>query len=338
MPSTNTRNIHTSRLSGLARYYPFGMMQEGRQFVGGIGYRYGFGSQETDNEVSGRGNSYTAEFWQYDSRLGRRWNVDPVLREYMSPFHVNYLSPISISDPNGADGIFKHKRYKVEAGEDGNVTYKIGRKEKGLEKMSERFRTAFTNEVDPIYKAMAKSTLGRDDIRSINNPDKRFRITSDNEYVPGANSDFMPLKFRKGYYYKVSIQVHLGNYDHLKTNNPELVTSREEWIGATMTVEIDHSLDYAYDIYKSLITNKKLSNHERRNNNDNIHTPGHKAFVAYYTKALNRAAMNKLVFRLENNISINNEVFNPIDRYNTDRSGNLLENRIPYSDFLNLFK
>ena len=33
---------------------------------------------EMDNEVNNiTGSSYTAEFWQYDSRLGRRWNVDP---------------------------------------------------------------------------------------------------------------------------------------------------------------------------------------------------------------------------------------------------------------------
>ena len=32
-------------------------------------YRYGFQGQEKDNEVYGStGTSYTAEFWQYDSR------------------------------------------------------------------------------------------------------------------------------------------------------------------------------------------------------------------------------------------------------------------------------
>jgi len=40
-------------------------------------YSYGFQAQEWDDEVSGSGKSYTAEFWQYDSRLGRRWNLDP---------------------------------------------------------------------------------------------------------------------------------------------------------------------------------------------------------------------------------------------------------------------
>jgi RHS repeat-associated protein len=104
MPSTNTRNIHTSRLSGLARYYPFGMQMQGREFASGKGYRYGFGSQESDNEVSGRGNSYTAEFWQYDCRLGRRWNVDPRSneREWLSPYNYVQNKPLNRVDPSGA--------------------------------------------------------------------------------------------------------------------------------------------------------------------------------------------------------------------------------------------
>ena len=40
-------------------------------------YRYGFNGQEKDDEVSGSGNINTAMFWEYDTRLGRRWNLDP---------------------------------------------------------------------------------------------------------------------------------------------------------------------------------------------------------------------------------------------------------------------
>lgn len=35
-------------------------------------YRYGFNGQERDDEIKGAGNSYTAEYWEYDSRTGRR--------------------------------------------------------------------------------------------------------------------------------------------------------------------------------------------------------------------------------------------------------------------------
>lgn len=39
-------------------------------------YRYGFNAQERDDEINGAGNSYTAMFWQFDSRLARIWNFD----------------------------------------------------------------------------------------------------------------------------------------------------------------------------------------------------------------------------------------------------------------------
>ena len=69
-------------------------------------YRFGFNGQERDDEVSGEGNSYTAEFWQYDSRLGRRFNVDPVVKVHESPYACFANNPIWIIDPNGADSFF----------------------------------------------------------------------------------------------------------------------------------------------------------------------------------------------------------------------------------------
>jgi RHS repeat-associated protein len=63
--------------------------------------RYGFNGQEMDNEISGSGNSYTAEFWQYDPRLGRRWNLDPKPQVGLSRYSVMNDSPIWLTDPNG---------------------------------------------------------------------------------------------------------------------------------------------------------------------------------------------------------------------------------------------
>lgn len=66
-------------------------------------YRYGFQGQEGDDEVAGQGNSLTAQFWQYDSRLGRRWNVDPVVKSHESPYAAFANNPILLIDPSGAD-------------------------------------------------------------------------------------------------------------------------------------------------------------------------------------------------------------------------------------------
>jgi RHS repeat-associated protein len=69
-------------------------------------YMFGFNGQEKDNEVYGEGNSYTAEFWQYDPRLGRRWNVDPYSGKYswQSPYAAFNNNPIFYKDPSGLEG------------------------------------------------------------------------------------------------------------------------------------------------------------------------------------------------------------------------------------------
>jgi RHS repeat-associated protein len=98
MPCTNTRNSSVSRHSGLSCYYPFGMMQEGRQFVGGMGYRWGFNGQDKDNEIKGGGNSYAFEYRIHDSRLGRFLSVDPLESEY--PWN----SPYAFAENRAIDG------------------------------------------------------------------------------------------------------------------------------------------------------------------------------------------------------------------------------------------
>src|SRR5690554_3291099 len=83
---------------------------EDTMFVSGyeveMTYRYGFGGQEKDNEIYGTGNSYTAEFWQYDPRLGRRWNIDPMSFKYpwQSPYVAFNNNPIFYNDPLGLEG------------------------------------------------------------------------------------------------------------------------------------------------------------------------------------------------------------------------------------------
>jgi len=68
----------------------------------GSGYRYGFNGQMKDDEVYGvEGTSYTAEYWQYDSRLGRRWNVDPVYKSFVSNYSCLSNNPIVKKDPLG---------------------------------------------------------------------------------------------------------------------------------------------------------------------------------------------------------------------------------------------
>jgi len=55
----------------------------GRKFVSGEEYRFGFNGQEEDPDIA---EGYTtALYWEYDSRIARRWNVDPRPRADASP-------------------------------------------------------------------------------------------------------------------------------------------------------------------------------------------------------------------------------------------------------------
>ena len=81
-------------------YYPFHSSL--RSYEAGAGYRYGgSGGQEKDNEIYGEGNSYTAEYWQYDARVVTRWNMDPKGTQGGSPYSVFANNPIAFTDIKG---------------------------------------------------------------------------------------------------------------------------------------------------------------------------------------------------------------------------------------------
>lgn len=85
-------------------YYPFGMLMPGRHYTTGttaLAYRYGMNGQERADEIYGAGNSYSAEFWQYDARIGRRWNQDPRPNASISNSATFANNPIWFSDPLG---------------------------------------------------------------------------------------------------------------------------------------------------------------------------------------------------------------------------------------------
>jgi|GEM_PF-4089046 hypothetical protein len=87
-------------------YCPFGMPEIGRSFLlsGDSAYRYGNDGQEKDNSIYGNGNAYTAEYWEYDPRLGKRWNPDPVVKPWESPYATFSDNPIYYADPTGLSG------------------------------------------------------------------------------------------------------------------------------------------------------------------------------------------------------------------------------------------
>jgi hypothetical protein len=61
-------------------YYPFVSSIKSRGYSAGSGFRFGFNTQEKDKEIYKNIETYTATFWEYDGRLGRRWNVDAIVK------------------------------------------------------------------------------------------------------------------------------------------------------------------------------------------------------------------------------------------------------------------
>jgi hypothetical protein len=76
------------------------MLEPGRSY-NSSSYRYSINGQEKETELNE--NITTAEFWEYDSRIVRRWNVDPVYKEFMSNYAAFGDNPIMFVDPDGAD-------------------------------------------------------------------------------------------------------------------------------------------------------------------------------------------------------------------------------------------
>jgi len=92
------KESYTTNVSSLLDYDSFGMLLVGRSWSPGSEYRYGFNGQERTDEISGSGNHTTAMFWEYDTRLGRRWNQDPKPNPSISNYAAFANNPIFYTD------------------------------------------------------------------------------------------------------------------------------------------------------------------------------------------------------------------------------------------------
>ena len=87
------------------------MQMPGRKYQAGSGsYRYSINGQEKESELNE--NITTALYWEYDSRIGRRWNVDPITKDWESPYACFGNNPINLVDPFGLDADEPKPKYK----------------------------------------------------------------------------------------------------------------------------------------------------------------------------------------------------------------------------------
>jgi len=122
-------------------YCPFGSPMQTRTWTSWV-YRFGFNGQEKDDEVDGAGNINSAKFWEYNTRLVTRWNLDPIPVTGISQYSCFNNSPVWLNDPFGdkfklggdkqkanddVNSIVKSKNEKfIKSDESGNVSLDFG--------------------------------------------------------------------------------------------------------------------------------------------------------------------------------------------------------------------
>ncbi|MCG9880147.1 MAG: hypothetical protein MH472_06060 [Bacteroidia bacterium] len=175
-------------------YSPFGAPLAGRVFSANE-YRFGFNGQEKDDEVAGVGNIMTAEFWEYDCRLGRRWNLDPVPDLSMSGYLCFANNPIFYKDVLGNTWKDPEKDGKVAS----EMKANFRKMEKKFAKNEQKFLKKFQNTevkgnatlADLYLKAHGEAYKGKiqmqNAISEIDELEKSSKIFTFNEIQPGTN-------------------------------------------------------------------------------------------------------------------------------------------------------
>ncbi|HQH17914.1 MAG TPA: M91 family zinc metallopeptidase [Bacteroidales bacterium] len=166
-----TIDYYTSDITSAQDYYAFGMLMPGRNFSSD-NYKFGFNGQEKDDEISGSGNIYTAEYWEYDSRLGRRWNCDPKPNASISDYACFANNPIWFNDPLG-------DTVKVQ----GDVN--IGPP------------TEFVYNTKNALNDISKKSFGKASLDELQNSPNLFTIKETDASHP--NSSFVPSNVLKAY-------------------------------------------------------------------------------------------------------------------------------------------
>jgi len=103
MPTAHIRSPQRSLPQAGTVYHSFGMLMQGRNYSGGVGYRWGFACKEKDNDIALDYLNFGARL--YNARIGKWLSVDPLWYRYpsFSPFGYAVNSPIIFSDPDGRD-------------------------------------------------------------------------------------------------------------------------------------------------------------------------------------------------------------------------------------------
>jgi TolA-binding protein len=213
------------RLRGLYStidYYPFGMEMPGR-IKGDTSYRFGFNGQMQDNEFAGKDGAHTtAMYWEYDSRIGRRWNLDPKPQISISDYACFANNPILYSDVLGDK-------------------FKNPRQEKRAEKQTVKMRNTandINTEIDAIKN---KTRLTNTDNKNLS--DLQSRLDDVNTGI----DELQKMKTDNNTYdWKRSIQFAFNDGGWTDPSKNGIIKIRTGWATESGAHELSHAYDYAY--------------------------------------------------------------------------------------------
>lgn len=202
-------------------------------------YRLGFNTQEKVNEIADIGNHNTAEFWEYDTRLGRRWNLDPVDQISISNYAVFANNPILLSDILGDEvkgdekGMKAFNEYKKHIStnitelenELNGITNKTSKRYKKKESELNKWK-----EVEREYKELEESTnqmywiIGESElVNTDKNNGGLIKFNKDNGYVEIHLWSSVNWKESLPHELKHAFQFHKGDiYFLFSTGSPQL--------------------------------------------------------------------------------------------------------------------
>ncbi len=98
--STTHTAFYTADVVSYGDYYSFGMLKPGRHSDPSE-QRYGYQGSERTPELND--NHYTTEFRELDTRIGRWWSRDAIVKRWESPYAAMHNNPIFFSDRLGLD-------------------------------------------------------------------------------------------------------------------------------------------------------------------------------------------------------------------------------------------
>lgn len=258
----NSTSVAT--LTTATDYYAFGMAIPDRKFVmQGKEYRFGMNGQENDDDTFV--GAMTAEFWEYDSRIGRRWNIDPIEEIGISSYCTFMNNPILLFDLKGntpGDG----DKNKLKTAQTYSSVTPIGTTLK--EKSKPKYNLDEIKKVNSSQFLQAASNLN---VQRVNND---FDGTIKNSEPLNANFDYGNFEYNLGVGYTkkgspLSFNLELVNQDGISFEPsiefnlamPKGVRKIEinagigkDGINSTLLVDYSTSENsnviYEYDVYK----------------------------------------------------------------------------------------